>query len=223
VLFECPEPLAQLLQTVSGISQIVAAGEPLPPFDVYAPLLSLPNLFQTTLATVPAAVPYLHATAKSPLHFSKSTRPQQRIGIVWADDRSVVRHALSLHHFAPLLALRDCAFYSLQTGPAHAELARFKHLSNLHDASGQIRDFPHLAALLQQLDLIIAPDTVAAHLAGALGKRACVLLPFAPNWRWLLKRDDSPWYPTLRLFRQTKPGEWSDVIDRIAAHLRCRF
>ena len=220
VLFECPKPLVPLLQTVSGIDQLVVAGEALPPFDIYAPLLSLPSLFQTTLTTVPASVPYLRATAKAALPRSPADRPKQHIGIAWASDPPAARPDLGLQHFAPLLALPGCEFYNLQTGPARAEFDRFSQLPNWHDLSRQIRDWPHLAAFIQQLDLIITPDAPAAHLAGALGKRAWVLLPLAPSWRWLLRREDSPWYPTLRLFRQTQAGEWTDVVDRIAAQLR---
>jgi Flp pilus assembly protein TadD len=219
VVFECPPPLVPLLQTVCGIDQMVPAGNPLPPFDVYAPLLSLPHLFQTTLATVPASIPYLHPTLKSPLPSVHSARSKQRIGLAWTGDPLDLRSDLSLPHFAPLLALPDCSFHNLQTGPAHKQMAHLNPPANLRDLSGHARDLPHLAALIQQLDLVITPDATVAHLAGALGKKTWVLLPFAPHWRWLQQREDSPWYPTVRLFRQIKPGEWTDVIGRVAAAL----
>lgn len=218
VVFECHPPLAALMKTLSPGIDIVPMGQPLPAFDYHLPLMSLPLLFNTTVETIPKTVPYVHPPAER-LPFWQSVVPEdgrRRVGLCWAGKaypdpgRTIPAAAL-----APLTARTEVAFVSLQLGEGGERPA-----VNLVDITMLVRDFADTAALLAQLDLVITIDTAVAHLAGALGKETWVLLPAAPDWRWLLKRDDSPWYPTMRLFRQQQPGNWFDVVDRVATALR---
>ena len=192
------------------------------------PLLSLPHRLGTRLDSIPARVPYLSPPTDRRLPLP-SNGPGHgaslKVGVVW---RGNPRHKNDRHRslppalLEPLLALEPVSFYSLQVGSAAAtDLAPGR--ARLVDLSGLLRDYGDTAALLQQLDLVISVDTSVAHLAGALAKPAWVLLPFAPDWRWLVGRQDSPWYPTLRLFREPAPGDWTSVIEAVRAALTARL
>jgi ADP-heptose:LPS heptosyltransferase len=139
---------------------------------------------------------------------------------VWAGGTSDKKRDCGLAALAPLVAARDATFYSLQVGPAAAQAANPPAGMNLVDHSAELKNFADTAALVGQLDLVISTDTAPAHLAAALGKPAWILLRYAPDWRWLLGREDSPWYPSARLFRQSRAGEWGEPIERIADALR---
>ncbi|MBD2038955.1 tetratricopeptide repeat protein [Leptolyngbya sp. FACHB-321] len=236
VIVECQPLLINLLQGVTGIQQLIPEGSPLPSFDVHAPLLSLPYILGTTLETIPADIPYLQLplssdrpslpTPASPLHPSTSSLPL-KIGIVWQGNplnpynRS---RSCPLEQLLTLAALPDVRLYSLQKEPSLTDQqqlqASLQTQSNVHDLRAHLHDFVDTAALIQQLDLIIAVDTSIAHLAGALGKPVWLLLPFAPDWRWMQQRHDSPWYPTMRLFRQPVHGDWESVITQVQEALR---
>lgn len=141
-----------------------------------------------------------------------------KIGLIWAGDPSLKDDRLrscALEAFSPLAISDEISFYSLQKGPASAQVKNAHEGLRLIDYSEDIKDFSDTAALIQNLDLIISVDTATAHLAGALGKPVWILLPFVPDWRWMLDREDSPWYPTMRLFRQTSPGDWESVLHRV--------
>ncbi len=224
-LIHCVDALKPLLATVPGVSKVLGSDEPLPHYDAYFPLLSLPRIFATTAETIPGQTPYItvslphRAAARARID---SSRGRFNVGLVWAgskqhsNDRN---RSCPLAALAPLLALPDIAWFSLQQGEASKELDAFagpKRVVAL-PASALLVD---TAALIAELDLVISVDTSVAHLAGVLARRCWLLLPFAPDWRWMLGRDDTPWYPTMRLFRQSRAHDWSSVVARLAADLR---
>jgi len=232
VLFECQAPLKHLLKGIAGVDQVVAEGAPLPPFDVQTPLLSLPAIFGTTLATIPAVVPYLRADPERVAYWSKELNFLKglRVGIAWQgktsfkDDKYQYR-SLPLAQFETLERLKGVQLVSLQVGIGTDQLravaGRFP-LLDLSDRLDKTGAFIDTAAVLTNLDLLVTVDSAVAHVAGALGVPVWVALPFAPCWRWLAERADSPWYPTMRLFRQSRPGDWSAVFERIATELVSR-
>ncbi len=221
VIVECQEPLLRLLQTVAGIDQLVAKDTALPEFDVHTPLLSLPRLMETTLATIPAAVPYL----TPPRSELRLTAPigNLKVGLVWSGSRTNQNNhhrACPPHELQPLLTIPGISYYCLQKEKSVAEWAELTEGgAEVQDLSPLLSDFAETAAAIAQLDLVITVDTAVAHLAGALGKPVWLLLTFAPDWRWMLHRPDSPWYPTMRLFRQSTPDDWAGVIKRVTAAL----
>ncbi|HEY9625302.1 MAG TPA: tetratricopeptide repeat-containing glycosyltransferase family protein [Crinalium sp.] len=221
VIAGCQDSLVRLVKTVPGVQQVICEPTEAPQFDVYAPLMSLPRLLNTDLATVPAEIPYLSPPAdhSAPIH---QTASRLKVGIVWGARDSFSskypsrRRSCPLIAFQQLLKQRNIAFYSLQKGAAEQELAQLGWQDRATDLSPYIHDFADTAAIANQLDLIITVDTSVAHLAGALGKPVWILLPFAPDWRWMLERPDSPWYPSMRLFRQRYPGDWAGVMASVA-------
>jgi tetratricopeptide (TPR) repeat protein len=227
VVLECQAELRGLMRGVVGIEQMVSVGEPLPDFDVHCPLMSLPLAFNTRMETIPAAIPYLHADEKLSRQWAARLAEPDRpkVGIAWAGSAQHINdrnRSLSLSLLGPLAKVGDIRFYSLQKGAGAAEASTPPEGMKLIDHTAELTDFADTAALMANLDLVISADTAVVHLAGALGKPVWVLLPCAPDWRWLLEREDSPWYPTIRLFRQRTPGKWSEVVDRVAQAL-CTF
>jgi tetratricopeptide (TPR) repeat protein len=230
VVLACPKALRLLLSGCAGVDQLVVQGEDLPPFDTYAPLLSLPGLLGTTLATVPAEVPYLHADPELVQRWRRELEqlPGFKVGIVWQgnpDNRGDRYRSVPLRHFAALAAVPGVRLISLQKGPGTEQLAAVDFPvtdlgPRLDESSGPFRDS---AAVLQCLDLVVVIDTALAHLAGALAVPAWVALSASADWRWLLDREDSPWYPTVRLFRQRRFGEWEEVFARMAEALKRRL
>lgn len=223
VILTCHTPLMRLLSTIPGIEQITPMGKPLPHFHVYVPLLSLPGILGTTINTVPATVPYLTIPETNfQLPPAQVAVPRLNVGIVWSGG-NLYKHnqarSVSLQTFEPLLNLPDVAFYSLQKGIPQLEIADLGWQNRLIDLDAQLHDMADTAAAIAQLDLVITVDTSVAHLAGALGKPVWVLLAHVPDWRWMHDRTDSPWYPTLRLFRQRQAGDWQDVIQTVMAAL----
>ena len=228
VTLECQPPLKRILTCLSPTVRIIARGEPLPEFDAHAPLLSVPRLLRTTLDTIPRSIPYLHPDPHLIEHWRRQLAPLPglKVGIAWQgnpnhpDDR---RRSIPLKHFAPLAAMKNVTLISLQQVagldqiPAAADTVPVIDLvSRLDFRRGPFTD---VAAMMKSLDLVVTSDTSIVHLAGALGVPVWVALCHLPDWRWLLDRDDNPWYPTMRLFRQTKPGDWADVFGRIAGSL----
>ena len=217
ILLETHEPLKPLMAAMPAISQVYLRGESLPPFDAHIPIMSLPHLFDTTLETIPAKTPYLTAAAACTLDLSSETK--LRIGLVWAgrpshkNDRN---RSIPIETLAPLYEVEKAAFYSLQLGKNTTDIASIPAITDL---STYLTDFAATAAIIEQLDLIITVDTAVAHLAGALAKKCWLLLPFAPDWRWLLERNDSPWYASIKLFRQSEPGDWPAVIKAVVQEL----
>lgn len=223
VLLGCRPVLKALLQTVRGIDWVVADDEPLPSFDLQVPLLSVPGLVGTTLASIPADVPYVFADPAARERWRARLALARRsltVGLVWAgqpQNRTDRWRSIPLSALAPLAAVPGVSFWSLQGGDAARQVATAPFA--IVDAGAAGRDFADVAALMASLDLVISVDTAGAHLAGALGRPVWTLLPAAPDWRWLTEREDTPWYPTMRLFRQEAPGDWGGVIARVARAL----
>jgi len=225
VIVQCRGELWRLLVAQCGIDQLVCDGDPLPSFDVQCPLPSVPRIFGTTLQTIPATTPYLFADAALSELWRTKMQPGEarlRIGLNWAGNPipwSNRIRSLDLQDLAPLGRLSGPRFYSMQKGEASAQTRTPPCGLQLLDLGKQIGDLADTAAVMANLDLIITCDTSVAHLAGALGRPVWVLLPFAADWRWLLDRTDSPWYPTMRLFRQTRAGDWRDPVEQVARRL----
>jgi len=225
VVFECQTELKGLVQSVAGVQRVVAQGEVLPAFAAHAPLMSLPGIFGTTLESVPWNGPYVHADAGR-VALWRDTMPQDharlRVGLVWAgrpqqwDDR---KRSIALSMLAPLASASGVTFYSLQKGAASTEAAAPPAGMKLVDLSARLQDFSDTASLASLLDLVITVDTSVAHLAGAMGLPVWVLTAHAPDWRYHIGREDNPWYPTMRLFRQERDGDWSGAITAVAGHL----
>lgn len=224
VIVESSPTATALLGAVDGVDEVVVPGMPIPPFDVHAYLMSLPLLLGTTLESIPAEVPYLIAPARPVAQFVRDTGSGLRVGLAWAGNalhqRDLIR-SLSLETLAPVLGTEGVTFFSLQKGPAARQLATLQG-ANIVDLDPQLNDLADTAAAIVELDLVIAVDTAVAHLAGALGKPVWVLLPHVPDWRWMLSRDDSPWYPTMRLFRQPAVKAWVPAIASVARELAAR-
>ena len=226
VIVEAPAPLLEVFSTGEGIGQLVPQGEALPHFDLHIPMMSLPLAFGTTLQTIPQSVPYLSANAPRRAFWRgwlAESDASLKVGLVWAGrpthtgDR---QRSMQLRQFLPIFRVPDVDFVSLQFDRGIEQIAQLPGRQPIRDASCDIHDFADTAALVSQLDLVIAVDTAVAHLAGALGKPVWVLLPLAPDWRWMLGRKDSPWYPTMRLFRQQRAMEWDPVIVQVRKQLQ---
>jgi tetratricopeptide (TPR) repeat protein len=219
VILEVQKPLHELLSNLPGVAQIVSRGDPLPDFDLHCPLLSLPLAFGTELATIPSQTPYLRASSQAATDWNRRLGPRNypRIGLAWSGrpmhkndrDRSIRLSAL-----LPLLDFK-ATYVSLQRDVRAGDAAVLQGRSDLLHFGDELKNFADTAALMSNLDLIISVDTGVAHLAGALAKPVWVLLPFVPDWRWLLDREDSPWYPTARLFRQDDTRRWDSVVARV--------
>lgn len=222
VILEIDGSLKSLLSGVAGITQCVVRSETLPDHDLQCPLASLPLAFDTTIETIPSKVPYISIDGKAArweTFLGSTGRP--RIGIVWSGNPG---HTNDRNRSLPLKALEPlfdtgALFVSLQKNARDNDLAVLREHGDILDAAPKLESFADTAALIQQLDLVISVDTSVAHLAGALGKPVWILLPYVPDYRWLLDRDDSPWYPTARLYRQTATRDYAEVIDRIRADL----
>jgi tetratricopeptide (TPR) repeat protein len=221
VALALPPPLIPLFSNIAGVEWIVGPGETMPEPDVQCPLMSLPLAFKTSLATIPAEVPYVVAAPELVAEWARVLGPADRlrVGLVWSgspqhlNDRN---RSIPLDKFAPIVSQSAVEFFALQPDvrPHDAEMLR---LNPRIRHFGQ--DFANGAAIISLLDLVISVDTAWAHLAGAMAKPVWIALPAFPDWRWLLEREDSPWYPTARLFRQTSAGRWDDVIERMAREL----
>jgi tetratricopeptide (TPR) repeat protein len=228
VILEVQPSLKQLLSGLPDLTALVAGGEPLPEFDLQCPLLSLPLVFRTTLETIPRAIPYLHAGQEARQVWTKRLGEETRfkVGIVWSGsphhnkDRT---RSLPAECMGPLLALRGASFYSFQVGERSIDCHHLETFGPLQDLSPLLTDFSETAAALAQMDVLISVDTAMAHLGGALGLETWLLLPAVADWRWMVDRTDSPWYPTLSLFRQETRGDWDSVVKRVRTELQARL
>ena len=246
VILEAHPPLINLLRSIPGVIQVVPYGSPPASFDIHAPLLSLPHILGITLETIPAEVPYLGSggvgewgsggngenpsietsrRGRLPLpHLTTPSSPHPtKIGLVWSGNPDNPYNRTRAVPIADLLSLADLPgiqLYSLQKDPTAADLVQLQSRPEVVDLRSHLTDFVETARLIQELDLVISVDTAVTHLAGALGKPVWLLLPFAPDWRWMLDRSDSPWYPTMRLFRQPVVGDWGTVLGAVREALQ---
>jgi tetratricopeptide (TPR) repeat protein len=228
VVVECQPPLARLLANCPGIDRLVPRGSPLPAFDVQAALLSLPGLFGTTLDRVPANVPYLFADPALVASWRQELRGTSfKVGIAWQGSMTFAGDRLRsapLRHFAPLARVEGVRLFGLQKGTAREQIRDVSRQFTITDLGSTLDEgtgaFLDTAAVMMNLDLVVTTDTSIAHLAGALGVPVWVALSIGPDWRWLIGREDCPWYPSMRLFRQSRLHDWDEVFERMAAELR---
>lgn len=219
-LLLCRPSLSRLLQSIEGLEGVYEKEELLPDFDCHLPIMSLPGLFETEKATIPGMAPYLHALEGGVDLPREEDGTTLKVGIVWAGSPTHGNdgnRSCTLDHFRHLLEIPGTTFYSLQKGPKTSECIEHEEVVDL---APLLYDFADTADFIRKMDLVISVDTAVAHLAGAMAKPVWVILPFVPDWRWMLHREDSPWYPTMRLFRQKAPGAWQDLFERVLAALR---
>ena len=227
VILAVQDPLHRLMSSLRGVSDCVpmSALSKLPAFDLHCPISSLPLAFDTRLDTIPAAIPYLSSPPDSAIQAWETRlgpRTRLRVGLVWSGDPSHVNdetRSIPLRMLSRILDV-DASFVSLQKAPRPHDAAVLGERSDIVDLTADLTDFADTAALIGCLDLVITVDTSVAHLAGALGYPTWILLPWTPDYRWLLDRTDSPWYPSLRLFRQTEMREFESALDRVRDELR---
>ena len=231
VILRVQPELVRLVATLAGVTDVGPAGGPPPECDFYCPIMSLPRAFGTKLDTIPAAVPYFGADRDAVAAWRRRLGEggPLRVGLVWSSgirhyERSIfyagVAKSMTLAQLAPLARVRDVAFYSLQKGEPAREAARPPSGMRLVDLGAELRDFADTAAVMEALDLVISVDTAGVHVAGALGKPVWNFVKYHACWRWLRGRTDSPWYPTMRLFRQPEPGDWTSAVEEAAGALQ---
>jgi tetratricopeptide (TPR) repeat protein len=227
----CHPALTKLMKTVAGVDSVFGFGEMLPPFDLQCALMSLPRMFGTTVETIPGQTPYLKAEPELVRSWEQRLKnlPGRKVGLVWSGDPrpgdrnanlTDSRRSMKLSQLAPLAGIPGVSFVSLQKGEPAAQAKNPPPGLQLIDHTDELRDYMDTAALIMNLDLLVTVDTSVAHAAGALGKPVWLLSRFDGCWRWMLGRDDTPWYPRMRLFRQEKPLEWAPVVERLAAELK---
>jgi tetratricopeptide (TPR) repeat protein len=223
VIVEVQPPLKSLLQSLDGISKLIVKGEPIPDFDVQCPIMSLPRAFKTTVESIPAQIPYLSASRNVVDNWrSRVIGPGIKIGIAWAGKPSFPRdgdRSILLQNILPIFRIRECQFFCLQKDLRDGDSDILEANPQIVRLDREIHDFQDTAAIMASLDLVISSDTSVVNLAGALGTSFWVLLPFNPDWRWLLDGDGSPWYPTGRLFRQKKNSDWTSVVAEVYMEL----
>jgi tetratricopeptide (TPR) repeat protein len=223
IIFETRVELKELLQNVAGIDQVIPMSFKQAPeisYDMYAPLMSLPRILKTTIDTIPATIPYLKGDKAKQAHWATRIETKGiKIGLVWAA-KTITEYEKScdLKNFLPLFKNKNVYFYGLQKGKEASQADKIsKQIVNF---GPDFETFADTAGVIENLDLIISVDTAVAHLAGAMGKPVWVLLSYGADCRWLMERTDSPWYPTMRLFRQSKPSDWTSVIKKISSCLQ---
>lgn len=229
VIVEAQPALASLLSDVPGVSQSLSRGDPLPEFDFHIPMMSVPRIVGTRLETIPNEMPYIlppaiaHETWRGILRNDARAEGQKkiRVGLAWAGNAASPvdrRRSIALSMLAPLGAAPNVRFYSLQLGDASKQIASAPF--PIIDHTGKLTDFTQTSGLIANLDLVICVDTVVAHLAGAMNQKVWLLTYTPADWRWLFDREDSPWYPSLKLFRQRAPEKWDEPIARVADELK---
>jgi Flp pilus assembly protein TadD len=224
VVLYCQSDLRRLMSGLVGVEKVPQAGDDLGHFDFHCPLLSLPEVMGTRLETIPSKIPYISVQSAQTLPWQDRMLPDGllKVGLVWAgraqNSKNTTR-SMTLAALAPLAQAHNATFMSLQKGAAAEQLHRPPAGLKIIDWTNDLSDFADTAALISALDLVIAVDTAVAHLAGAMGKPVWVILSHGADWRWFLNRSDSPWYPTARLFRQSRPNDWTGPVHEIAGAL----
>ncbi|MGE5523143.1 MAG: tetratricopeptide repeat protein [Rhodospirillaceae bacterium] len=224
VILEAQPALIDLLKTCEGIDNVIARGEPLPPFDYYTPLLSLPLAFKTELSTIPASIPYLRSApvkvAQWRARLGAKTKP--RLGVVWSsvsEFKDDANRSVSLASFLKAIPPGRFELICLQKLIKDEDSERLAATPELKFYGDEFYDFTDTAAVIENVDLVVSTCTSVPHLSGAMGKPTWIMLSYLPDWRWFLDRDDSPWYPTAKLYRQPGPGDWDSVFKRVRADL----
>ena len=223
VILEVPRPLTGVLADLQGVSQVIARGEPLPQVDFHCPLMSLPLAFKTKLDGIPAPGKYLRGDPARIAHWEErlGRRSVPRVGLTWSgnplqpNDRN---RSFQLADILPHLPV-GFRYVSLQREIRDADQMVLRENPHIADHGADLHDFSETAALCECLDVVVSVCTSVAHLSGALGRKTWIPLSFAADWRWLLDRDDSPWYPSVTLFRQERPGDWPAVFERLEREL----
>lgn len=224
VILEVQVPLISLLSAYPEAEKVVAKGEPLPPFEYQCPLMSLPLAFKTEVTSIPALKRYISASPERAARWAAKVKHGDlpRVGIAWSGNirqSNDQNRSMDLETLSPLISGTNAQFYSLVKDIRGADQTLLRSLSNITDLSTQLSDFAETAAIIENMDLVITVDTSVAHLACAMGKQTWIMLSFVPDWRWLLNRTDSPWYPSARLFRQPVFNDWDTVILSLQAAL----
>lgn len=223
VVLEVQAPLVPLFNELFAVEALVKQGDPLPPFECHCPFMSLPLAFQTTLSSIPSAIPFIKSSPEKEHLWAEKLGPtsQLRVGLVWSGDP---RHQNDKHRSIPLAELMAALppgfeYLSLQSEIRDSDSQALKDNDQLVHFGSELKDFSDTAALCSQMDVVVCVDTSVAHLSGAMGKPTFLLLPYNPDWRWLLERTDSPWYPTMKLFRQAQLGSWQSALENVSADL----
>lgn len=227
VVMKVGDRAQRLIRGIDGVAEVFSTPElRLPPRVYHLPVMELPRVFDTTLETIPASVPYIRGDTTLWRDFLDNL-PGLKVGICWAGHRSknpmyaqmdAIR-SVRLIDIAPLLSVPDCSFVSLQFGPPATQMRELPEDVVLHDVEDRQEDWQATADLVSGLDLVISVDTAVCHLAGALGRPVWLLNPYETHWTWMLDRTDSPWYPTMRIFRQSRPGDWGGVVANVKKEL----
>ncbi|MGD1808517.1 TIGR03032 family protein [Dapis sp. BLCC M126] len=221
IILVCPPELIPLFKNIPEIDKLMPPGElQLSEFDIYVPLMSLPYIFVTTLETIPDDIPYLQFTNS---HHINITNTEYKVGIVWGGSpthKNDYNRSCKITDFLPILQVPGVKFYSLQKGERTKELTQLSSNIQIEDLGSQLNNYADTAGVIEQLDLVITVDTSVAHLAGALGKNVWTLLCFNPDWRWLQEGKNTPWYPTMKLFRQSESREWQEVVEKVEEELQ---
>jgi len=225
VIIECQRELMSVMQSVKGGNLVISNEDALPEFDLLCPLLSLPLIFHTAPDSIPKDIPYIMTEPTLVQKWRERMKDDSgccRVGLVWSGNpkyRADRLRSVTLEILLPLWEIEGMRFYSLQKGDAANQVRSLPGWATIADYSDELSNFSDTAAMIANLDLVISVDTAVAHLSGALGKNVWTLLPYAPDWRWMLHREDSPWYPTMTLFRQPAPGDWKSVVEKLSEEL----
>ena len=224
VVLEVRPELVRLMEALDCVSTLIARGETVPQFDVHCPIMSLPLAFKTRLETIPTRIPYLGVPKENVGHWrSKLGEGGFKVGFAWAGNPSFKNdraRSITLRNLLPVCSVPGATFFSIQKDLRDGDAEILSANPHIRHLGSELNDFLDAAAAIMAMDLIISSDTSIVHLAGALGKPVWILLSFNPDWRWLLDRTESPWYPTARLFRQAKSGDWASVVERVGAELQ---
>ena len=219
-----PPALVDLVKNVPGVHQTLVKGEISPPFDYHCPLMSLPLAFGTTLESIPANIPYLYSEPSRVALWRKrlGEKKHPRVGLVWSGNpahKNDRNRSIPLTMLQCLLDSHNFEWFSLQKEVRQSDQAYLDSRPDIRHFGAGLHDFGDTAALVELMDLVITVDSSVAHLCGAMGRPFWLLIPYLPDWRWLLQRNDSPWYPSARLFRQRKHGDWTEVLERLNLEL----
>jgi len=224
VILEVPQSLAIVLTDLAGVSELVIKGQELPPFDFCCPLLSLPLAFNTNVASIPAENAYIASDSNKVSEWGSKLGPKtkKRVGLVWSSISSFQhdsKRSLLLSDFVKALPTEGYEYICLQKEIKDCDKEFFREYKNIQYYGDQLNDFSDTAALIECVDLVISSCTSVPHLSAAMGKETWVIVPYVPDWRWLLDREDSPWYPSVKLYRQSAINDWSGVLERVRKDL----